>query len=486
MIHVSAPAPAKAAKAASARGPLPIQRCSCGADAGHVEGECEACRRKRLQRRALSGGGPAHFEAQAEGTAASVRVGDRVAPVTPGAVPATEVPDSVHALLALPGAALDPVHRAAMEAAFAADFSAVRIHRGPEAAASVRDVEARAYTVGTHIVFGAGEFAPATTEGRALLAHELAHTLQQGAVPRALQRACLAAAACAAPKSTLTEFVAATEARPANVSKADKRRKACAKAPVDPKCTSDGHAAPATALTKILTANNPSRLGFITGIFVNKDMPSDWGAVTQSCSSFMPPLPGGQCTFVPDTLEAEAKQFEAGAKTIGGLKRADWLTRTLGTLVHQTEHARFDAAPAIAEPTPTACKFADLEFNLSEMAAHLAEMHVYYRAALTKTGKNRFTDFKNRFAFWVTNGSEDIAGIVKDLRCRCECADADYYIRKTVESVSTSQKWDTNEATMIHTELADPKWGLNWPVAPPAAVNIADLPPVGAAPLKLE
>lgn len=85
----------------------------------------------------------------------------------------------------------------------------------------------------------------------------------------------------------------------------------------------------------------------------------------------------------------------------------------------------------------------------------------------------------------MKNGKEDISGIVKDLRCRCECADADYYIKKTVERVSTAQKWDTNEAFMIHRELSQPKWGLNWPVAPPV-VTVTDLPTVSPQPLTFE
>jgi hypothetical protein len=51
-------------------------------------------------------------------------------------------------------------------------------------------MNARAYTVGSHIVFGAGEFSPATSSGRALLAHELAHTLQDSAGPLTIRRAC--------------------------------------------------------------------------------------------------------------------------------------------------------------------------------------------------------------------------------------------------------------------------------------------------------
>jgi hypothetical protein len=59
------------------------------------------------------------------------------------------------------------------------DFSQVRIHTDGKAAESARAVNALAYTVGSDIVFGAGRYAPATDEGRRLIAHELTHVGQQ-------------------------------------------------------------------------------------------------------------------------------------------------------------------------------------------------------------------------------------------------------------------------------------------------------------------
>jgi len=59
------------------------------------------------------------------------------------------------------------------------DFGRVRIHADSESANAARAVQARAYTVGRDIVFGAGEYAPAGVEGKRLLAHELTHVVQQ-------------------------------------------------------------------------------------------------------------------------------------------------------------------------------------------------------------------------------------------------------------------------------------------------------------------
>jgi len=88
-------------------------------------------------------------------------------------------PSSVHEVLRLPGQLLDTETRSFFESRFYHDFSGVRVHTDSRAAQSARDVNAHAYTVGSDIAFAPGRFAPATGEGRRLLAHELAHTVQQ-------------------------------------------------------------------------------------------------------------------------------------------------------------------------------------------------------------------------------------------------------------------------------------------------------------------
>jgi len=77
------------------------------------------------------------------------------------------------------GQPLDQTTRAFFEPRFGADFSPVRVHTDSRAAESAREVNAHAYTVGQDIVFGAGQFAPGTHDGRRLIAHELTHVAQQ-------------------------------------------------------------------------------------------------------------------------------------------------------------------------------------------------------------------------------------------------------------------------------------------------------------------
>ncbi len=84
------------------------------------------------------------------------------------------------AIVSRPGQALDTGTRVFMEASLGHDFSSIRTHSDTEAAASTRELDAAAYTVGHHIVFANGIPNVRTRSGKALLAHELAHTIQQG------------------------------------------------------------------------------------------------------------------------------------------------------------------------------------------------------------------------------------------------------------------------------------------------------------------
>ncbi|CAN5908827.1 hypothetical protein BH23GEM7_BH23GEM7_23990 [soil metagenome] len=97
-------------------------------------------------------------------------------------------PASVDRALASPGRPLDPAFRRDMEQRFGHDFSRVRVHSGAAAEQSARDVNADAYTVGHNIVFAEGQFAPQTTAGRRLLAHELTHVVQQSGLQLGARR----------------------------------------------------------------------------------------------------------------------------------------------------------------------------------------------------------------------------------------------------------------------------------------------------------
>ncbi len=88
-------------------------------------------------------------------------------------------PPIVHEVLRSSGRPLDDETRAFMEPRFGHDFSQVRVHTDDRAAESARAVNARAYTVGWDVVFGAGQYMPKNVTGKLLLAHELTHVAQQ-------------------------------------------------------------------------------------------------------------------------------------------------------------------------------------------------------------------------------------------------------------------------------------------------------------------
>jgi hypothetical protein len=127
------------------------RKCACGKHTTDQHGQCTECKKKGqlLQRRAVNQNGP------------------------------EVAPPIVHEVLRSPGRPLDSATRAFMEPRFGHDFSQVRVHTDGKAAESAQAVNARAYTVGRDVVFGAGQHAPQTIAGRRLMAHELTHTLQQ-------------------------------------------------------------------------------------------------------------------------------------------------------------------------------------------------------------------------------------------------------------------------------------------------------------------
>jgi hypothetical protein len=146
----------------------PVLRRSVRGECGLRGGEWEDCR-PRLQRSA---------------SAPSPAAGSTIAH------------DVVHSA----GAPLDGAVREAMEPRFGHSFADVRVHTDRRAADAVAAVGALAYTVGSHVVFGAGRYVPNSGDGRRLLAHELAHVVQQSGSAPALRRAGLAVGPVDAPE----------------------------------------------------------------------------------------------------------------------------------------------------------------------------------------------------------------------------------------------------------------------------------------------
>ena len=102
--------------------------------------------------------------------------------------PGIGVPERAVAATRSAGEPLDRETRAFMEPRFGFDFSKVRIHSDADAAHAARSIKARAYTIGSDITFGVGQYSPRTQEGQRLLAHELTHVVQQRGGSSMVQR----------------------------------------------------------------------------------------------------------------------------------------------------------------------------------------------------------------------------------------------------------------------------------------------------------
>ena len=100
-------------------------------------------------------------------------------PLAFGGGVSSQSPAHVSSAIRSGGRPLDPETRSFFEPRFGTDLSYVRIHTDSAAAKSARSIDAKAYTLGSNIVFGNGEYEPDTNSGKHMLAHELAHVAQQ-------------------------------------------------------------------------------------------------------------------------------------------------------------------------------------------------------------------------------------------------------------------------------------------------------------------
>ena len=147
--------------------------CACG-------GGCPRCQDGARMHTSLRVSQPGDApEREADGTA------DRVMrmPASPAAIAPSS--PSARSSNFNGGMPLDSATRGFFESRFQTNLSDVRVHTDANAAESARTYAARAYTLGSDIVFGDGEYAPRSDAGKHLLAHELAHVLQQAGQPGA-------------------------------------------------------------------------------------------------------------------------------------------------------------------------------------------------------------------------------------------------------------------------------------------------------------
>lgn len=252
---VDAPSPAKG---------VLRRRCACGNHA--AGGQCAACAENAALLRRSNG------DAMAD-----------------------EAPPSVHDALRSAGQPLDRAAQVFMARQFDRDFSHVRVHTDARAAESARDVNALAYTVGSHLVFAPGQYAPGTAGGRRLLAHELAHTIQQNAGTSASGGG-LRVAAGSDPAESAADAAADAALR----------------------------GAPPPGLSAAPTAVSREEGPGATPRFGPRRI--DFGAVYET----VPPPSGYQITRVEDTDDADVKRVHLDNGQRYRITRRRWITRREG------------------------------------------------------------------------------------------------------------------------------------------------------------
>jgi len=467
------------------------RKCACGQQKSAQNDDCEECQKKRLMlQRETSGHSGNTVDQQL-------------------------VTDVLHSS----GQPLNKVTRDFMEPRFGHDFSQVRVHYDGQAAASAKAVNALAYTVGNDVVFDSGRYAPNTREGRHLLAHELTHTIQQRSAAQAsvqtpvlsgssaaaerqahktavdimqgvkpqnvlsapvqLARVCSDASTCSAGgvPGSATEFGNTEEA--VEVGPRARRQR------MDPaRAVSTGHAGRASQLETFLSAEEPGRMAHIQGIFIDADLSSGTGALTQDCGDWVlealpaaSPTPAGMagaskdCTFVHGQLNREALVFNSGASAIvGGQSREEWRVNTLQILIHETEHPRFESATAgSARPaavTSATCTRSNIVGELSEIAAMMSEFPTISRSAAANPAGPITAMLDPWFEEIIFTGGENINGALLEIGCSCECPEVDAFVKQTSDEVTTTGGWTPAEKNAFHgklrTELAGPVRPI-WP-----------------------
>jgi len=241
-----------------------------------------------------------------------------------------------------------------------------------------------------------------------------------------------------------------------------------------------GHAGRAIQLEKFLEAQAPGKLASLQGIFIDQDLSPFFDATTMSCADWIQqslppgsPVPANmagatkQCTFVHGDLNQQALAFNTtGDAIIGGKNREVWRVLTLETLIHETEHPRFDLATAgrpnpAGVSTPT-CTRAAAGFELSEMAAILSEFPAAFEAAASESVPDG--PLNQNLQNWFSDNIQKIKSTLEEIGCKCTCPEVDAFIIETFNFEAAS--WPTTRQDAFHREIRLPKWGVKWPLSP--------------------
>ncbi len=380
-----------------------------------------------------------------------------VARKSEGALHADGAPPVVRDVLSRPGQPLPQSVRAPFEQKFGQDFSGVRVHDDSAAAESSSSINALAYTLGNHIVFGQGRYTPGTEHGDRLLAHELTHTIQQSSDTSSTQlaRGVLQRAPCHPDAKCATGFPGDTGRYTERV-EADQKAKEQASGPTPatgaPTCQAPRHKERAENIEKVVKSMGVTLPDEVFGFFINACEAA--GGAAPHCRDFPGGAPTGSdpdkiCVEVNASDEDKAKAILAKkTRTAEDTRTAVYLT---GLALHEGEHGRFDAHLPAVPLAPAADCVLDtsifvapdghdykVKYYLSEMAAEWAEFAPYFQNAKTSPGNDSMRAMFDYERDMVLHPDENVLGIIKTLQCKCSCPTVDGLVEATFNDVTNS------------------------------------------------
>jgi hypothetical protein len=460
--------PPMAAPAMPAAVPDVQRKCSCGGSCDHCASEQDRDQERLQMKRA-----------------------------GPGELKQTTALPIVHHALRSPGQPLDRATRAWFEPRFGHDFSRVRVHTGAESAAAARSLGARAFTVGPNLVFAAGEYAAESARGRSLLAHELAHVVQQSRLAGRtadlpVQRSCLPDSECAMPATgaragSAKEFSEKEAQREAPL-QAEKRSQAPAVA------QARGHGRRAAETEKLFQKYLPRLWPMVQGVFVDETLrPEKVRAARVDCLNWAKAaLPAAAdktefehatrgCVVIPKDLETLAAQYNQKLSApMSDLQRHAFKTEVewffVDPLTHEVTHERFEKAKISFGSSPT-CTPTALAKELTELAACISEFPVVQGLAsdvptgqfpsVIQFASDRRGDWEKAYLTdprLLTDPGESIFGSIREIRCSCECGEGDSLIRQAFDIAS--KFWSEDQRAEFHIYMKQGKgkeFGVYWP-----------------------
>jgi hypothetical protein len=410
-------------------------------------------------------------------------------------------PPVVHEALRSPGRPLDSTAANFFAERFGYDFGRVRVHTDAVAARSADAMGAHAYTVGRDLVFARGRYEPGTSGGRRLLAHELAHVIQQSGPEGAARGPLVQRAPCLSPAECGTKQGTAEETQTEVAQTEDAARQALKQRTVEQARTAL-HGSRAVEAGKLFAKELPDLTSTVHGVFIDEGaIHSHVGAGITDCKSWAEEnLPKGtptpqfegakqRCVFIRKEYEQEAREYNAGSEKPNGRdSREEWIVGFRRRFTHEATHERFvenssRPNPGVRFPGSDENQDCALVFSgrvggranapmglaaeVSELAAEISEYTVFSRADDRAAGARLIRWIKEK----LTPKGESITGTIRAIRCTCSCPNADEFIRGAFKLATAS--WTEAEKIEFHLKMREfgPDYGLYWPFELPPRVG---------------